>query len=281
VTGCTIRDGGRIFHSAVGVWIGQSPDNRIAENEISDFYYTGISLGWTWGYGPADAGGQSVTRNHVHHIGRRTDGDGPILSDMGGIYTLGAHAGTEIATNWFHDVAALRYGGWGIYFDEGTSGIVARDNLVVRTTHGGFHQHYGRANVVERNVFADGRDAQIQRSRCEPHVSFTFRNNVVFFERGALFAGDLSDGHFVFEDNLYWRAGGGTIDFAGRSFEEWRASGFDVDSQVVDPRFSAPAEDDWSLAEGSPARALLGQHVFVPPLFHVPWARVSERPRNR
>jgi hypothetical protein len=280
VLGCRILDGGRIFHSAVGIWVGQSPGNRIEGNEIADFYYSGISLGWTWGYGAADAAGQRVVANHVHHVGRRADGDGPILSDMGGVYTLGPHEGTEIARNWFHDVAALRYGGWGIYFDEGTTRIAARDNLVARTTHGGFHQHYGRENLVERNVFAFGRDAQVQRSRPEPHLSFAFRENVVLFDRGGLFAGDLSDGHFVFERNLYWRAGGGEIRFAGRTFAEWQAAGFDRGSLLADPLFAAPAQDDWSLAESSPARALLGRGVFVPPLSpDIPWAR--ERPRAR
>ena len=79
--------------------------------------------------------------NHVHHIGVKSDGDGPILSDMGGIYTLGFQAGTRIRNNVWHDIAGLRYGGWGIYFDEGSSGIVAESNIVYRTTHeGDFHQ---------------------------------------------------------------------------------------------------------------------------------------------
>src|SRR5439155_1263163 len=93
ISDCHIEDGGKLFASAIGIWIGQSPDNRITHNHIHDFYYTGISIGWTWGYGPALASNNVVEFNHVHHIGVKSGGDGPILSDMGGIYTLGRQPG--------------------------------------------------------------------------------------------------------------------------------------------------------------------------------------------
>ena len=110
-----------------------------------------------------------VESNHIHHIGTKADGVKPILSDMGCVYTLGNQEGTVIRGNLFHDVAGLKYGGWGIYFDEGTTHILAENNLVYRTTHGGFHQHYGKENTFRNNIFAFGRDAQIQRTaRGEP-----------------------------------------------------------------------------------------------------------------
>ena len=165
-----------MFASAVGIWIGQSPGNRITHNLIHDFYYTGISIGWTWGYGPSLATNNTVELNHVHHIGVKSDGDGPILSDMGGIYTLGKQPGTVIRNNLWHDIAGIRYGGWGIYFDEGSSGILAESNVVYRTTHGGFHQHYGETNVVRNNIFAFARDHQIQRTRPEPHRQLQLRH---------------------------------------------------------------------------------------------------------
>ena len=42
------------------------------------------------------AKGNIIEFNHVHHIGIRSDAEGPILSDMGGIYTLGVQPGTII-----------------------------------------------------------------------------------------------------------------------------------------------------------------------------------------
>lgn len=263
VSNCHIHNGGLIFHSAIGIWIGQSYNNVISHNHLHDFYYSGLSVGWTWGYGRSLAGGNIIQYNHVHHIGVRSDGDGPILSDMGGIYTLGIQEGTVIRNNLFHDIAGFRYGGWGIYFDEGSTHILAENNLVYRTTHGGFHQHYGRENVVRNNIFALARDHQIQRSRAEEHQSFTFERNIVYWRRGILIAGNLSDLHFTFDRNLYWCEGGGEIRIGNMSWDEWRRKGMDVNSIVADPRFVDP-EGDYRLRPDSPAFKL----GFVP--FDIP-----------
>jgi hypothetical protein len=266
IESCEIGDAGRMFPSAVGVWIGQSGDNVLQANEIHDLLYTGISIGWTWGYGPSAAGGNQVLRNHVHHVGARADGEGPWLSDMGAIYTLGAQPRTRIAGNRFEDVAARTYGGWGNYFDEGSAGITASGNVVARTTHGGFHQHYGRENVVEGNVFAFGRDAQVQRTRLEPHRSFVFRNNVVLWNRGELFAGDLAAGHVALEGNLYWRADGAAPSFGGVGLDEWQRRGFDLGSRVLAPGFLDAERGDFRLAADAPAATILAVFVDQLPL---------------
>ncbi|NGO40490.1 right-handed parallel beta-helix repeat-containing protein [Limisphaera ngatamarikiensis] len=267
VADCHLHDGGRIFHSAVAVWIGQSPDNRLVHNHIHDFYYTGISVGWTWGYDPrALATNQWVAWNHVHHIGVQSDGDGPILSDMGGIYTLGRQVGTRIVNNLWHDIAGVRYGGWGIYFDEGTQGALAESNLVYRTTHGGFHQHYGATNVVRNNIFAFGRDHQLQRTRDEDHISFIFTNNLVVFDQGTVLGGSWRNDRFVMDGNLYWdlRPGARWDEprFGGVSWEQWRARGHDRHSLIGDPLFVAPRAGDFRLRSGSPAR-LIGFQPLV------------------
>lgn len=253
ISDCVITNGGKMFHSAVGVWIGQSYNNLLTHNEIADFYYTGISIGWTWGYGQSLAGGNIVEFNRVHHIGKRSDGDGPILSDMGAIYTLGIQQGTVIRNNLFHDIAGLRYGGWGIYFDEGSTGIVAENNIVYNTTHGGFHQHYGRENIVRNNVFAYGRNWQIQVTRPEPHLRFRFEGNIVLGRTEQWVAGNISDFNFVFDRNIYWREGGGPIRFGNLSWEEWRSKGMDKNSIIADPLFVSPEKGDFRLKPGSPA----------------------------
>jgi parallel beta-helix repeat protein len=257
ISDCHIHDGGKVFQSAVGVWIGQSPNNRVTHNLIHDFYYTGISIGWTWGYGPALATNNLVEWNHIHHIGVQSDGDGPVLSDMAGIYTLGRQPGTRILNNLWHDVAATKYGGWGIYFDEGSSGIVAENNIVYRTTHGGFHQHYGATNTVRNNIFAFARDQQLQRSREEPHVSFSFSNNIVLFDQGVLLGSTWKNDNFVLDGNVYWDSRPGAkpdeMKFAGATLEQWRARGHDQGSLIADPLFVAPQKNDFRLQGSSPA----------------------------
>jgi hypothetical protein len=250
-----IHDGGRIFHSAIGVWIGQSPENRLIHNHIHDFYYSALSIGWTWGYGSSLAGKNLIEGNHIHHIGVLSNGDGPILSDMGGVYTLGTQRGTVIRRNVFHDISARIYGGWGIYFDEGSTGILAEQNLVYRTRHGGFHQHYGRENIFRNNILAFGEEYQARRTRAENHTSFAFEKNIVIWAGGKLFDGNLRDGDMVLDRNLYWPLDG---EFRADSltFSAWQALGYDKHSRVADPLFMDAKHDDFRLREGSPALAL-------------------------
>jgi parallel beta-helix repeat protein len=238
-----IHDLGKTYLCAVGVWIGQSGDNLVAHNHIHDLNYTGISVGWTWGYGNSKAVGNIIERNHIHHIGKR------LLSDMGGIYTLGISPGTVLRGNLIHDVESYSYGGWGIYFDEGSTDILAENNIVYNTKTGGFHQHYGKENVVRNNVFAFAKEGQIQRSRVEEHVSFTFEGNIVYWTQGNLFHGNWSGTNFRMDKNLYWNAADGSIQFP----EGWKDRGLDAHSVVADPLFVNPEKFNFRLKPDSPA----------------------------
>jgi hypothetical protein len=179
-----------------------------------------------------------------------------VLSDLGGVYTLGVSPETAVEGNVIHDVAGRDYGGWGLYTDEGSSGIVIRGNLVFRTTSGGFHQHYGKENLVENNVFAAARDWQLERTRAEPHTGFTFRRNIVWWDSAApLMRGDWTKG-LVTERNCYWNAAG-PVTFPGQqSLAQRQSAGQDSGSVVADPGFAAPATGDFSLAADSPALGL-------------------------
>jgi hypothetical protein len=252
VANCFIHDGSHVYHAGLGVWIGKSSYNVVRNNDICDFLYTGISAGWSWGYQPSSAHHNLIENNHIHHLGYG------ILSDMGGIYTLGVAPGTVLRHNIIHDVEAFDYGGWGIYPDEGSTELLIENNVTYRTEHAGFHQHYGRDNRVQNNIFTFGRVGQIQRTRAEEHRSFFFEHNIVYFDEGNLlysnWQGDRKN--YEFDSNVYWDASGEPVTFAGATFEQWKAKGQDEHSVIADPLFVDPKKDDFRLKPESPALAL-------------------------
>ncbi len=251
VTDNHIYNGGLIYPPAVGVFILQSGNNRIAHNHIHDLFYTAVSVGWNWGYQETPCHDNLIEFNHLHDLGKS------VLSDMGAIYTLGIQKGTVIRNNLIHDVYSYTYGGWGLYPDEGSTGIVLENNVVYRTKSAGFHQHYGRDNIVRNNIFAFGAENQLMRTREEAHTSFTFTNNIVYFDSGNLLGSNWSNDNFTMDRNLYFDARAGTspeaMRFSGATLTEWRKRGHDTNSVVADPLFEAAAQFDFRLKKDSPA----------------------------
>ncbi|GAB2993393.1 hypothetical protein GCM10027284_08090 [Cyclobacterium sediminis] len=226
-----LQTGGLEYPSAVGVWVGHSSDNEISHNDIGNFYYTGISVGWVWGYAESKAKRNKITNNHIHHIGWT------LLSDMAAVYTLGKSEGTVISNNIVHHVHAYSYGGWGLYTDEGSSDIVMENNLVYSTKTGGFHQHYGANNTIRNNIFAYAKMYQAQCTRVEEHRSFDFMNNIIVFNEGVVLQGAWEKIDIAMDHNIYWNTGGEEYDFNGKSFAEWQKIGHDKNSVIRDPRF--------------------------------------------
>jgi hypothetical protein len=248
IDNCFIHNGGRIFRSAVGVWIGRSSYNNITHNDISDFRYTGVSVGWSWGYQESSANHNLITDNHIHHIGLGQ------LNDMGGIYCLGISPGTQLRGNHIHAVHSHPelYGGWGLYTDEGSSYILLENNLVYNTTTGTFHQHYGRENQVVNNILAYSHTPQIIRSREEDHISFIFERNIVFYNNGKLLGSTWKNDQWKIDHNLYWNEAG-PVDFQGQTLVDWQARGHDQHSVIADPLFVDPHNANFNLQPDSPA----------------------------
>ncbi|HEY1948712.1 MAG TPA: right-handed parallel beta-helix repeat-containing protein [Bryobacteraceae bacterium] len=242
-----VHDLGLVYSPAVGIWALQSGRNQIVHNHIHDLFYTAISVGWTWGYGENQSKGNVIEYNHIHNIGKE------MLSDMGGIYSLGIQPGTRIRNNLIHDIASFTYGGWGIYPDEGSSEMLIENNIVYNCKSAGFHQHYGRENIVRNNIWAFNRENQLMRTRAEPHVSFTFERNIVYFEQGRLLGSNWSGDQYVMKDNIYFDTRGTDIRFAGQSFEEWKAAGRDAGSIIADPQFVNAGNFNFLLRPKSPA----------------------------
>jgi parallel beta-helix repeat protein len=165
---------------------------------------------------------------------------------MSGVYTLGSSEGTEVSDNHIHHIYAYDYGGWGLYTDEGSSNIVMENNLVHHTKTGGFHQHYGKENILRNNIFAFSKMYQLQATRVEDHLSFTFTNNIVIYDTGVLFQGPWAKMKIVIDKNLYWKMDG-PPEFLGKDFKSWQKYGYDLHSVIADPQFADPINDNFSL----------------------------------
>ena len=272
ISNCHIYDGGHVYAGGVGVLLGQTFGNLISHNEIHDFNYTGISVGWTWGDDQTRCRDNVIEYNHVHHVMRR------VLNDGGAIYTLGNSPGSVIRGNWFHDVWPWSAIGWGIYLDATTNGYLVENNLVYHTLAGGWMGANGtHENVIRNNVFAlFGQYGLWPYWERRPN---TFTNNIVYLDRGELFwepserflrqrqaAGEpLGD----WDSNVYWHtaisagqdaAAPFDLRFYQLSFPEWQALGLDAHSLVADPEFMDIGGLDFRLRPTSPALKL----GFVP-----------------
>jgi parallel beta-helix repeat protein len=203
-----ITDGGNVFKEGIGVLIHRSSDNIVDRNVISHFRYTGISVGWTWGYTlDSNAYRNMITNNRISHIGEYE------LCDLGGIYALGVSNGTVIRNNDIQNVHGYIVSAFGIYMDEGASYILVENNRVSNTESAGFYQHYGINNIIRNNYF-DGsvsQDSTIRIGNSEDHLSFSFINNTVIHSRsGTPVISKHGDGaststkQFLFDYNTYY-----------------------------------------------------------------------------
>lgn len=255
---CTIKGNeiahcGKRYAAGCGILANHTSYLEISENHIHHTDYTGISVGWVWGYGPSSSFANRIIDNHIHHIGMGR------LSDLGGIYLLGPQSGTIVAENRIHHITAAHYGGWGIYTDEGSSEMTIEKNVVFCTKHGSFHQHYGANNLVRNNIFAFGGDG-LQITRHEPHTTVILQNNIIYTDHTPAYHWDEKrQGILSLESrgNLLWDQSGPLEITNGLSLEEWQTLyGKDQGSIEAAPHFQDAEHFDFTLAPDSPAIAL-------------------------
>ena len=265
ITDNHIHQGGQVYHCGTGIQIRHAGDNLVAHNHIHHYYYSAISVGWTWGYTPTISHNNILEFNLIHDIGQG------LLSDMGGIYLLGVAPGTMVRNNIIHTVESAHYGGWAIYPDEGSSHLVIENNICYDTNCTVFHQHYGRENIVRNNIFACGNEAVFALSRAESCKALNVFNNIFYSKNRPMY---ISGYDHTFKDrsdvissdlNLFWDAEGSenmvqekadtnaVLDGTVTSLAEWQELGLDIHSIVANPGFADPDNGDFSLPDNSPA----------------------------
>ena len=268
-----MRDLGLVYKHVAGVYVTTGSGNRIIHNRIERVPRYGISLK---SYGPNASSHRNIVEfNEIVDSNLETN-------DTGAIETLGRDmqlTGNIIRFNFIRNVVGMGttpegkfltpHFTWGIYLDDYSSGTTVYGNIVIGTVLGAVCIHGGKDNIVENNIFVDGKEHQI---RLQPRDDFMtgniFRRNIIVFSDPNAIVW-YSYAHTWRRDrlaecdfNLYWHTGKIDLTKIERpltpegTFARWREAGFDRNSIFADPLFVSPSPKDkldFRLRPNSPA----------------------------
>ncbi|MCX7803983.1 MAG: right-handed parallel beta-helix repeat-containing protein [Planctomycetota bacterium] len=169
-----VRDCGATLHGCVGIWVGLAEGTVVAHNEVRDLPYTGISVGWSWNTNPTQCRKNIVEANLISDVMQ-------MLSDGGGIYTLGRQPGTVLRGNLIHGIPpnAGRSESNGMFLDEGSSEFAVENNAVYGVARAPIRFHKATALTIRRNaLFVPGGLQPFAFNACGPEA-MTFADNLV------------------------------------------------------------------------------------------------------
>ncbi len=146
------------YTGSVGIFAGYVSDTTIAHNTITDAAYSGISIGWGWGYW--DGNGQCRSDQDAYNTNSALDSyhvfDTPSiqaryvvenndisyvcqrLADGGAVYALSNQPGSKLNGNYMHDNPVV-FGG--VYFDEATGGFTEIKDNILYNVHTIYNYH--------------------------------------------------------------------------------------------------------------------------------------------
>lgn len=148
-----IKSVGLRYTGSIGIFAGYVSDTTIAHNTITDASYTGISIGWGWGYWDGDQDGVRDDQNGYgeHHVfdtpsiqARYVVENNDIsfvcqrLADGGTVYALSNQPGSRLNGNYMHD-SMINIGG--VYFDEATGGFDQITNNITYNVYNNYFYH--------------------------------------------------------------------------------------------------------------------------------------------
>ncbi len=177
VTGCTIEHSvvektGQTLFGSVGIWVGITQKTDIRNNVIRQTPYTGISLGWQWNPNPTPARENRIAGNRIYDCMQ-------ILSDGGGIYTLGFQPDSVIEGNVIYGIphASGRAESNGMFIDEGSTDFTIKNNVVYNTEQSSLRFHQAGKNLVQDNILSNKEGVPMIRYNATPKENIESINN--------------------------------------------------------------------------------------------------------
>ncbi len=188
VDNCYIWDfgWGRIHNRCGGVYMHRCARCRLTHNHVHDSPRYALAM---------DVGNDcEFAYNHCHHVNLVTTDSGIIEAATALDWSLSVEKqrerhrphnwGNQVHHNLLHDSGGWQTSPagqlvfpaftWAIYLDLDCCGWHVHDNVCYNTVLGGFMLNGGTDNVVENNVFADGKQHQIQWN---PWRGYVMRDN--------------------------------------------------------------------------------------------------------
>lgn len=172
------------YKGCTGILIGYTYGTNVSYNTVTNLPYTGISVGWGWGYGentrPDEGktdqfvlgdfvlGKNTISYNRVENV--LTE---PALIDGGGIYTLGRQDGSVMTDNYV-DGVHNEYGG--IYLDEGSVGFDITNNVITNCVRNWLFK--GDYNYIYDNYATEAKEPnRDERMPIGDVLQYRFDNN--------------------------------------------------------------------------------------------------------
>jgi len=177
VKGCSVSNSllertGETLFGSVGIWVGITQKTDIFNSIIRQTPYTGISLGWEWSPEPTPARENRIANNLIYDCMQ-------ILSDGGGIYTLGFQPESVIEGNVIYGIprAAGNAESNGMFLDEGTKDFTIKNNVIFNTEQSSLRFHQARENRVQDNILSNHEGVPMIRYNSTPEENIKLINN--------------------------------------------------------------------------------------------------------
>ncbi len=147
---------GQVLHGTDGIWVGMANTTTVSHNLIRYMPSVGISAGWVFAPTPSPVWGNTIEYNHLHDVML-------MLTDSGGIYTLGLQPLTVLHGNLIHDlppsVGRLLYSN-AIACDEDSAHLVVDSNAMFNLGNAPMRFHIGGYSIVSNNMLINDDDLQ-------------------------------------------------------------------------------------------------------------------------